>query len=507
MARTLTSTLRNAIDNSSTYYLLTRMEVYPSRIFFDAIESDFPVSGADAIGIQNTPMPQDIEYNNAANLVTFYQSSSVLYYALQGDSSPATTAYSCLCKPGVLGSIIYLYNGTQVVRYAINWTNIAAKSATPLSSEATIAVSLTPYALHAISATEVVSIAGDEGGFRPEYISGTTKYTSTSRFMFPKFIDWSGSARTMASLGIFSCAMKLGAKIYVFISNASSGMIEGMYFDTATGIWSHVYTALPSDLETSLCEFRISNGYARNDSLYIAGQFRRTDAYEGSQPYTLVLSSRDGHYFSVDRFTLVSNIGYRFLARVGSNNEFYIANCNRVSSNPITWVFDGINGTASTKLNIPGTHIKTISDNDLSNLSFSLSAGNEIYMNSTSLIEEAKVLLYIGMKTSAGDEDVLYGTYLLDTIEEGYADGIRSLNCNAINESFWRLTGLNMPFYAELFGKSCLFDPMTEVSGKLYTAPNSTITQTSFQIDFWKHEAYTNTASGITGISMIQSGG
>jgi hypothetical protein len=496
-----TATIGNAIDKTGTYFMLLKADAWKSRIFFDTITADSAIaSGADAIGIIDNPLPQDIEYNAAQGLVTFWSNGSKLCYAVQGSSTVNVTAYDCSCKPGVLGSVIYCYSGSTITRYGITWADMS------LTSQATATPAETVVALHALSATEVATICDDDGGFRCQYISGSTVVSSTGRFMFPSFVEWDGSTRTMLDMGVFSCAMKLGDLICFYISNASSGMVEGMIYDIDTGIWCDSFIVVPTDLEVSLCEFRISNGYTRNSTLYMCGQFRRTDSYTGDQPYSLLLQSTDGKHFSVDRFVLVSNIGYRFLARAGSDNKLYLGNSNRVCYAPITWVFDGT-GTAGAKSSVTGIDIISFRDENLSSASLALKAGDEAYMIDTNLEEGARVQVYAGMKTTAGDEWVLYGTYIIDGIDEGYADGSRSLTFNLLNESQWKLTGLSMPFYAEIFGKSTLYEPMVEISGKMYAAGNTALAQTYFSVDFWQQEPYTDVTESIVGFSMMDGGG
>lgn len=491
MARSFTSTLRTATDNKKSYVTLARLEVYPSRIFFESITSDYAVAGADAQGIVDDPMYQDIEYNaTAGGLVTFWCDGD-LKYAIQGSTTVTTTTTTSSVKPGVLGSKIYVYDGTYIDRYSINWSSIASRSTTPFSDDSwQIEPSLTIDAIHAISSTEYVAIARDEGGFRPIYVSGVTQYPCDVRFMFPKIRDWDGSDRTMREMAVFSSALKLDNKIFVYMSNAPVGTVDGIYYDLDTGTWSDFFVSVPTDLQVSQCHFRISNAYEHNGTAYICGQFVREDAYETSQPYSLLLYSQDGKTFAIDRFTLVADIGYRFLARVGSDDNLYLGNCNRICYDDVTWVFDGVNGTAALKLDISSDDIRKISDSNLSSLKVSLRAGAEEYFDDDLLIEEARVLFYVGLTTTAGNEEVLYGTYILDKMAYAFGSGRRDHQMECIGESEWKLTGLTMPFYAELFGKSSMYDPMTEESGKLYTAPGGTHTVDFFQVDFWQHEAY-----------------
>lgn len=506
--RSLTGTLRTAIDTPDGFYALAKATVWPSRAFFSVLTSDFAITGADALGVVNNPLRQDIEYSAVDDgLVTFWGDTN-LKYAIQGSSTITTCTYTTDVKPGVLGSKIFIYDGTNVDRYTINWSSIQSRSTTPLTDDVQqVTPALTVHAVHAISDTEAVLICEDNGGFTAVYVSGTTQYTSTLRFMFPKRIDWAESSRTMKEMAVFSGALKLDNKIFVYMSNASMGTVDGMYYDTQTGEWSDTFIALPTDLEVSLCEFRISNAYERNGTAFLCGQFIRTDIYEGGQPYSLILASTNGKTFSIDRFTLVSDIGYRFLARVGSDNELYLGNSNRVCFTPVTWVFDGVNGTNGVKVDLTESHIKSVSDTDLNRLTMEFKSGAEDYFDSTSIVEGARVQLYVGAKSTVGDEYVLWGTYIINKLSYGLAVGKRAMSAECINESLWRLTGLSMPFYAEIFGKSCLFDPMTETSGNLYSAPSGNYTETKFQVDFWKHEPYSNTSESITGINMLGGGG
>ena len=200
------------------------------------------------------------------------------------------------------------------------------------------------------------------------------------------------------------------------------------------------------------------NAYTHNGTIYLSGQFGRDDAYEGQEPYSLLLYSQDGKTFSIDRFTLVSDIGYRFLSKVGSDNNLYLGNCNRVCYSPVTWVFDGVNGTNALELDISGDDIKSISDTDLTSCSISLRSGQEEYYDSTYLVEGARVILYLSLETSTGTEEVKYATYILDKKQQRVAAGQRGQNLALVGEGMWKLSGLTMPFYAELLGKSGLYN-------------------------------------------------
>jgi hypothetical protein len=204
---------------------------------------------------------------------------------------------------------------------------------------------------------------------------------------------------------------------------------------------------------------------------------------------------------------MVSNIGYRFLARTGGNN-LYLGNCNRVCYAPITWVFDGADGTGVV-VNINENNIKSYSDSDLSRCNLSLRSGLEQYFpeNIPQVIEGARLVMYAGLQTASAIEYVKYATYIIDSINYDIGVDRRGMTLTATNEALWNLTGLSMPFYAEILGKSACFDPMQMDTSMLSAVGNGCIAANSFQVDFWDHEGYTNTGLGITPVDLNLQGG
>lgn len=504
--RNISTDLQNAILHENSYKPLSTVEIFPSAITFSALTRDNTITGADTNPADDDPMRQDIIYNAIAGLVTFYADGS-LKYAIDGDSTPVTTTTSSTIKPGAYGSKIYVQVGTDVIRYSINWSSIVAKSTTPISSDATLTPTDTPVAVHGISETECVVIGDGDGGLSIAYFNGTTETLCPSRFMFPSQVEWDDAAtRDIYSLGIFSTAMKLGNRIFVYVSNAPVGSVQGIFYDTTTGTWSDTFIAMPTDLDISMCEFRISNGFERNNKAYIAGQFIRTDLYNTNLPYTLILASEDGIHFSIDRFTYVTGLGYRFLATVGSDNNLYLGNCNRVCEAPSTWVFDGDDDSTSPISTYPMEEIISVNFSEDS-ATITLAAGTEAVYDDPNLVVGARVKLWDGLNTVSGDEYILYETYIVETIRKSYADGKRSYVIGASHEAQWKLGGLTMPFYAEWQGLSSMFDPMTEASGKLYAAPGMGMSETKFWVDFWSHKGYKNSSLSITKTSLTIEGG
>lgn len=519
MARTLTTNLRNAIDIDGSYYPHIKAVIYPSRIYFEVVVEDFVITtGADTLGYMDEPMRQDIIYNSTVGgLVTFWtDSSGNIKYSVQGSSSITTISSPTVsyAKPGVIGSVLYAESsGSQITRYGINWTDISNRSTSPLTSQQAITRTYTPYAIHAISSDECVYITYDDGGLRPVYIDNTTEYECPIRFMSPMFRE-KESLPTPQQQIICTGAARLGNKVFVYASNFVIGVVEGCYYDTDTGVWSDIFTVLPTDLDVSQCEFRIANVYEHNGSLFMCGLFNRTDNVASAQPYSLLLSSTNGRTFCINRNVLVSNIGYRFLAHAGTNNYLYLSNCNRIGSAPITWVFDGANSVDANVVHtdISEDDIKAYSDSDLARCSnLTLRAGLEQYFQEAhpNIVQGARLVVWAGLTVASGIEWVKYATYIIDGIDYGIGVGKRSTVINATNEAIWNLSGLSMPFYAEILGKSCGFDPMLEDTTTMASAGNGCIARTSLLVDFWDHEPYSDDTQtpDLVGVDMNDNGG
>ena len=506
--------ISNAISNAAGYKAIVRADIYASRIFFAAITSDYPwgpeVEGA---GMINNPVPQCPGYNsNNDTVATFYNDNGTLKYMTQGNSTPVTTSYTGMVgNPSISGSSLFVIRNNNYYRYTISWSAVTSRSTDPLSGQVEWIGDAAAKAIHAATSDDCVIIIDDDGGFKTEVWTNVAGHPgirswSTSRFMFPKFVDYTdgGSERTMADLAIFSGALKINDTIFVYLSDCYRGSIVGAAFDLDTELWGDIFTAVPTDIQDSMCEFRVANAYTRNGTAYIVGQYRRTTNIGVSKTYSMILSSSDGRTFSLDRFSLVSNLGYRFHAVCGTDTLF-LSHCNRVCYADITYTFDGVNGTAASKISIPHTSIKQYRDADLQNAALVLKAGDESLTFDPLISEENRVLVYCGYTTTSGNEDELYATYIIDKISRGFADGKRTLTLALVNETEWRLAGLSSPFYTEILSKSSTFADLTAENGELYCADTVRYVEDTFSVDFWQSEPHAD--GSITGINILSSGG
>jgi hypothetical protein len=505
MSRSVSAGILDAITGGTSYDAFVYARLLPSRIFFTAITDDNPVSGADAAGFPDTPMPQDIGTDTSApsspEVHTFVNDGGTLKVATNGSSSLSSLGQSLDGKPGVADDTLYRTSGGDVFKHTITWSGPSIGGATNIGTP-----SETPLHVHGVSDTRCVFLSSGSGGLRPGVIDGTTVYEHDHRFMFPSFIETSGSGRSMSNLALYSGALELGGRVFIYVTSLD-GTVRGCYWDEDSKTFSDFFTAVPTQLDVSLCEFRVANAYSHGGVAYLAGQFKRTENVETDKYYSQVLRSEDGKNFSIDRFSSVSELGYRFLATVGADNYFYLSNCNRVCYSPVTYTFDG-NNDNGLKLVIPQESIKRFgTSNETGNVS--LKSGDETLLFDQYMEEGNKLETYLGYETTSGSDADLFGSHIISQKSGGIKDGGRNLDLSLLSEGHWKLQSHTSPFYTEFMGKSSLFDDFSEESGNLHPAINSTFTKNTFYVDFWDSIPHTDTneSPDIIGVSVVGDGG
>ena len=512
--RQTTATIDTAIDDAVSFRMTMKASVEPSYIYVDTLDYNNTIVGADADVIIDTPFEQEIHNSSGSGgLFTFWSNGSYVQYICETWTGVdvVTTTLGCDTKPGILGDYIFYSSGSGVYRAGITWSDIEAHSTSPFTGAQLFSgVSGTVTGVYALSSSACAVITYDDGGMRIVFVIDGESYSQPGRFMFPIAIDYtdntvSGALRTPSSLGAFSGAVELGEEWIAYLSNPFTGSVEGISYNYVTGVWSDIFTAVNTDLQSSLCEFRVANAYTYEGKIYLAGQFRRTENVETAKVYNMVLPSSTGRSFSLNSFTLVSQLGYRFHARV-YNSRLYLGSCNRTASKPLTWPFAG-NSEDGLILQIPTDDFISFQENNVQEVRISFRAGNDVYAQNDYVTPGSRLKLYVGYNTSEGTEYVLYGTYIIEQSESVVAQGERSFFVTAVQLSEWMLSGLSSPFYAEFFSKSSMYDPLTEESGNFYVAASQSDTRSSFSVDFWNHTGYDNSEDGITGLEMMNKGG
>lgn len=499
--RTVSSDITNAIEKTS-YYLKISATLEPSRIFFEEFDTSHPPAFADGSGVLDEPVLQDITYDTSGStFVTFYNDGGTLKHQIQGSSTLTSNSLSLAGKPGVYGSKLFLVEGTTLKRYDISFPSAS------LSNPSTIDTYTSGSCfVHGVSETECVVFEIVDGGFKAHYHvynGGWTEYTQDNRFMFPKIsrlVEDDEIERSMMSYGTFSTALKLGDQIFAYMSNAFTGGVDGIVFSPISNSWSDIFVAFPSDLNSSFSDFRIANSFVVNNKAFLVGQLTRYENAEGYSPYTLVSSSRDGKTFSIDHFTLLSDLPYRSLVIQG-NNHIFMSSCNRFCSSEGTYYFLDTAGASPFAITLTDSQML-----DFNGSSFKLGVGDEYLLYHPYMKAGSRIIVKLGYKISTGFSYTTYGTYIIAGFSGTIKDGERQLTVNLISESEWFLSGASSPFYSEIISKSSLVDSMTE---DFYFEPavNLAIAEEKFSVDFWGNTEYSNTDLSITGAVAVLKGG
>ena len=512
MTRSLGSAIDNAITVGTGYSLVERLKVDKTWIFYSAFTSSCPAQGADDVGISDSPVAQDIVFGNT-KLITFYNTSGSLQYQVEGSATLVTATYGgspvlITGKPGVFANSLFLVSSGNLRKYTIDFS--LAESLTPACLTATEVIEAMPLytVAHGVASNACVCFWGSDGGVKASLFiknGSWVRYDQPKRFMFPLSYDYtSGSAaRSLYSFSLFSSAAMLGGDVYAYISNALTGGVEGIKWDSNSKVWSDIYPAVASDLTSSICEFRIANSYVSGGTVYLSGQFKRNENVDSPIVYSMILRSTDGKIFTLDRFGLVSDLNYRLLAGLWGG-QLYVANCNRVAKTEATWLFGG----SMASLYIPAARLGSIRDSDLSTLEVEFGDGGEEYMYNPSLVIGSKITLQIGYETTSGSQIADYGTYYIDTLKKGVQDGARLLSMSAVNMSMWQLQGMSSPFYTEVISKSSVRDDLDSFdTTQMYPAEGAGINEDEFSVDFWESEPYEDLIQGIYGIDIHEKGG
>jgi hypothetical protein len=315
---------RNA-DVSAEFYV--RAEIEPSSVFFDDINEADTRSGADIPGwLETAPVIQQIAKSPiSGSMVTFYRDTDfVIRYQIEGSSDLfAIDLPDVFGVIGVSGSSLFcVTDPVTLTRYTIDWDLIEANSDYPFT-EAVVVDADSAYcvACHALSWSDVVGIWWDEGGFKARlyHDNGSTwdRYDQPYRFPFhfaQKFTEEDVEVLALITRIYTTSVQNVDGDIFTYVSNFATGAIDGIRWDHDTKTWGDVFTAVPTSIDTSMCALRINNSYAMGDSLYICANFRRIDEDPASKIYTLLLRSKAGYQYALDRFSAISNSGHRWLA-------------------------------------------------------------------------------------------------------------------------------------------------------------------------------------------------
>ena len=497
----VTANVLSAIESPHSIHLETKIILQPSLLFIDQLDSEYDPLFADSAGIIDDPIPQEMAISGSG-VVTFYNDSGALKYTEEGSATANTIAgITIVGKVGVFGNYLFaIEDDGDLHRYSINWGGISLSSdtfvATPEISDY--------YAIHAVSETEIVVFAYIEGGFKVYYYDmSSNSYTQDHRFMFPSYVDDDRLNRSISGMIEYSAAAELDGKVYAYISNALTGMVEGISLDKSTGKWSDIFVAVPTDLDVSLCETRIGNAYVKDNTIYLIGQLsfiEGADEGDNTVSFCLLMRSTNGKNFTCDRSSAITNLNYRFLAKC-ENSLVYISSCNRIGKGIVTYIHSPESDSQYYSYEITNK-ISEVTFTNRENARFSFADASKLLLNHEWMKPGSRMICYISYLTSSGLEDVIYGNYIIDQVGKSLVKG--DLSVSAVNESLFNLSDLNSPYYSEVISKSSIYADLS-TQGDFYTSGSGGFVETAFSVDFWKAKGYE--IDGVTPIDLNENGG
>jgi hypothetical protein len=488
--RTVTQTLQDAFERQGTYKIVTKLSIEPTRVYFDSNDiTDNSPTWAPAAGMSDTPIPQDIIVSNSKVLTVYTKDADLKYMWSDSDIerslSIATDNFS---KVGIVSDKLFYVESSGNLKRS-SWS--AVSDVITLSGTETIATGISNASVCAISTTECVSFWLDQGGIRATYCyfdSTWQSHETDYRFMVPDALI-TDPYRTN-----FCASVKFNGDIFVYCS-MPSGIVKGCKFDGTLEKWGNLFDAVQADLSI----FSISNAIVSNNKIHLCGQFSRTEELDTGSVTNMVLDSLDGEVFAIERLSLVATTGDRWLI-AQDQSTLYFAASNKSCSVAAPKGYDD----TPDALEIDQDDIITLELTDelaSSEMFCDIKNGDEQYKGHALLKKGNLITIEVGYKTSAGNEMVLGGTYILDEIHSSNTDGERTLEISATHTGIWHIDRIASPFYYEIIGKSFVYDDVDELDN-LYVAPNTGMFTGVAAFDFWDCAPFEPDGT-VTGIDII----
>ena len=515
MSRAISTEMLNAIEKISGIRAGARVTLFKNRNYFDEFDEtsgsavDAPTSGS----IVENPIPQDICYDENNDCLYNIYTDPITEYITIGTSGSFSTSGSSLNilprtssgsevtsgspiespawhKFGVYFPFIYHLDNDGNIRVdELDPATLAgitsSGSAVCASSGSVIEESTTtPYCgIAAVAEHEYVKLFLDDGGFGVSYCDFTTGLLVTKtyphRFMVPDEV-FEENAENAYMLNYFH-AVKRSDGIWVYFSY-TNGEVKGIHLNIYDE-WSDTFTAIPQDLSV----FKIGNAFVdSNERIHLCGQFQRVDefdAFSSSSIWNLLCWSDDGKTFTLDRNTLFSLMGQRFVVlQEGTNIHF--ASLNRYAHDTATYssIYENTDS-----LLLRG-ELKSIGGSPGNGYDVEFVTVNDALIDHELVADGNIAKLEFGVNTTGSALDfITWDTCIVSSTSIELKDGARNLALRILTESLYRLQLFSYPFYLEIQGKQSIYDPLEDMSN-MYKAPNASNLTEPFNTDFWNNE-------------------
>lgn len=479
--RTVTQTVADAIELKPSYRVTARLTAYKSRVFFKETDwSDFGPSFARPEYDKENPLPEAAAYNaTISKLVTVtVDRDGTLYLLREGNATPINPGSITAdpnSRPGIWGDYIYYFDNTNWKRTHINMSAFNSGNPNCVIGTTAFYSNALPGAIYPLSFSEAVLFQIYEGSIRVVYHTvGVGTSIAPGRIFNPTLALKSTDA-DHPFLTHYSGACKVGDTVCAYFSQYD-GSVVGIRLLNNT--WTDYFTAVPQDLS----KFLIGTVLANDGNVYMVGTFQRTEDFASNVRYTLCLKSIDQTAFSIDRKTLVTTEGYRFLAGFDGTNIYY-SSTNRYYKTVAPYQLIGESTTSTI------VEMLSLSGSTGNGWTAQAAVGAELYFDDVLLDTGVFAKLEIGIYDGLTPTYIKYHDVVIASINKGFADGQKQMELQLVTDAMWHTSMMSHPFYMQVLGKSGIFDPVQKFSN-LYKLDDLGGKPWSLTADFWTIEGH-----------------
>ena len=486
--RTVSDEMRAAVEDATSFRMKVKAVVSPSRTFFNSLASDYPFDAGDYSVPTDTPVGQCAIYSgNMGKMYTFVVDSGTIYAMEQGDATKNNLSLTVDndTKPAAydLGNgscYLWYWDGSNLKRVTVNLSTFGT------SGSITVTIDYMPSAWTvsagspiALSATQLVFLYKTSiGGLAVGYYDGNRFYHWPGRFI-------SANVLTLTDWSIYTAAAIHNGKIYVYSTDMDTGEVRGVEHNGYKDLWSDSFIALPADLS----RFNVTNAIVSMGYIHLAGQFLRTDDLADAKVYSLLLRSTDGKTFSWDRFTLLSSLGFLFQVGLDSGGKtLYASDRNSVGTASASYLL--VNAPIGEVTLEPPDDIVSFSSGSPESASLQVKGADESYYDHAVIKKGSRCKIFLGYATSAGDEYVLYETYIISSRRQGFTPESRMVILDLAHEGVWKVNQIAFPFYSEIISKSTQYDDCDDIDKMYPLSTEAEIYLTDLVVDFWNNDEW-----------------
>ena len=491
--------------------MYVRATCYNMRSYFSTLTSSNAPGSAPAEDNQElTEYPGAVTRSGSYTYTVYAGGDERTVKALRNDSStihyPSYSSSSLICdgRPDASDTMITWKQGTSLYVGTINWSTYALSSRTQIGTLG-VAGNNVPASMHILNSTMIACIYVKGGGFAARIYHNSGGWHLESEWdnamIFPTV-----SLEVPSQTVFYTAAANLGGSSYdtvFYFTSPEDGSVWGVRYNPTTQRWSDTFLALQSDMS----EFRCLNAILYNGNVLLVGQFSRNGDDIKHNPVGMVLKSTDGgKTFSIDQYSLISKLGYRFVGCI-SSNTFYFSDMNRIGVVEVGANFGNTSASSTVITNVGSFSANSAINN--AEASLDLKAGDESYIGDSNVARLNRCKIEIGYLDEVTGTDYIrysdYDTYIIQSVEPTFADGVRTFVLALVQEGFWRLQTQTPPYYTEIIGKSGIFDDLDDY-GNMFVSGGAARTYTRFAMDLWGSDGWA-LDSTMTPLSILAQGG